>query len=77
VRRVSPNTPNSANMVRHFSAVLVVLAFFGSPVLFSQERIPNDPYYKYQLIQATETSHLIDAVNRHYAKFPVIRHIRS
>lgn len=36
-------------MVRHSFAILVVLVFLGSPPLFSQEKIPNDPYYKDQI----------------------------
>jgi subtilisin family serine protease len=38
-----------ANMVRHSCAVFVVLTFLGPPLLFSQEKIPNDPYYKDQI----------------------------
>lgn len=36
-------------MLRHSFAILVVLVFLGSPPLFSQEKIPNDPYYKDQI----------------------------
>jgi subtilisin family serine protease len=36
-------------MVRYVAAVIFVLTSFGWASLFSQERIPNDPYYKDQV----------------------------
>src|SRR5215831_4947344 len=35
-------------MAKHFSAVVLLLIYFGSPALPAREKIPNDPYYKYQ-----------------------------
>jgi len=35
-------------MARHFSALVVFLVSFGTLSLLAQEKIPNDPYYKYQ-----------------------------
>lgn len=41
-------TPSWVNRVILFSAVFVLLLFFGSSALLGQEKIPNDPYYRYQ-----------------------------
>jgi thermitase len=35
-------------MAKHLSALILFSQLFGSPALLCQERIPNDPYYKYQ-----------------------------
>lgn len=35
-------------MAKHFLRVVLLLISFGSPVLLAQEKIPNDPYYRYQ-----------------------------
>ena len=37
-----------ANTARHFFVVVVLLISFGSLSLPAQEKVPNDPYYKYQ-----------------------------
>ena len=36
-------------MLRHLPAIFVALIIFGPPPLFSQEKVPNDPYYKDQI----------------------------
>jgi thermitase len=35
-------------MAKHVSALILCLIIFGCPALLCQEKIPNDPYYKYQ-----------------------------
>jgi hypothetical protein len=35
-------------MAKHLSAIVLLLIYFGSPVLRAQEKIPNEPYYNYQ-----------------------------
>jgi subtilisin family serine protease len=35
-------------MATHFCTLILLLIYFGSPVLLAQEKIPNDPYYRYQ-----------------------------
>jgi hypothetical protein len=36
------------NMAKYFLGFVLFLTHFGSPALLAQEKIPNDPYYKYQ-----------------------------
>jgi subtilisin family serine protease len=35
-------------MAKHFLGFVLLLIPFGSPALLAQEKVPNDPYYKYQ-----------------------------
>jgi hypothetical protein len=35
-------------MAKRFSTLILLLIYFGSPVVLAQKKIPNDPYYKYQ-----------------------------
>src|SRR5438045_835614 len=35
-------------MAKHSPALVLLLIYFASPALIAQEKIPNDPYYRYQ-----------------------------
>src|ERR1700733_4992810 len=42
-------TTNLNKMTSRFPTLLILLTLWTSPVVFSQENIPNDPYYKDQI----------------------------
>lgn len=48
MRKNQSKRSRSADVAKHFSAIVLLLIYFGSPVLLAQEKIPKDPYYNYQ-----------------------------
>jgi hypothetical protein len=42
-------TTNLNKMTSRFPTLLILLTLWTSPVVFSQENIPNDPYHKDQI----------------------------